>query len=165
MTATPASSVDPNNAGAVPAPKPPARVTVTWAGEHRFDGKRLGDFPAIRLDASGKTGPSPVDALLLAFASCTCVDVVDILEKRRTPAQSLTVDVAGDRVAGVPSRVTAVLLAYNIEGEKVERVHAERAIELAITKYCSVRDSLNPAIRIRWQLTLNGEPGQTLGAS
>ena len=145
--------------------KPPAKVAVTWAGDHRFDGQRQGDFPAIRIDASGKTGPSPVDVLLLAFASCTCVDVLDILEKRRTPAQSLTVDVAGERFAGVPSRVTSILLVYNLDGEKVERVHAERAIELAITRYCSVRNSLDPAMKVQWQLALNGETGETLGSS
>ena len=143
-----------------PSSKPPVKVSVAWAGEHRFDGKRDGDFPAIRLDASSKTGPSPVDTLLIAFASCTCVDVVDILEKRRTPLESLSVDVVGDRFAGVPSRVTATTLAYHIKGANIERVHAERAIELAITKYCSVRDSLDPAMKVHWQLTLNGEDGE-----
>jgi len=35
----------------------------------------------------------------------------------------------------------------------------ERAIDLAVTKYCSVRDSLAPDIPVVWELTLrvNGD--------
>ena len=143
-------------AGDKPAGKPPAHVQVSWAGDHRFDGQRKGDFPAIRIDSSGKTGPSPVDTLLLAMASCTAVDVVDILEKRRTPVSKLDVDVTGERFNGVPSRITRIVLTYRVDGEGVERVHAERAIELAITKYCSVRDSLRQDIPVEWNLVLNG---------
>lgn len=139
------------------AGKPPTKITASWQGEHRFDAHRQGDFPAIRIDASGKTGPSPVDALLIALATCTGVDVVDILEKRRTPVATLDVDASGSRYAGVPSRITSVLLTYRITGEGIERQHAERAIELAITKYCSVRDSLRIDTPVEFALELNGE--------
>jgi putative redox protein len=129
---------------------------VAWAGERRFDAARPGG-PAIRLDGSGETGPSPVDGLISALASCTAVDVVDILAKRRTPVESLTIDVVGQRFDGTPGRLTHVRLDYTIAGAGIERVHAERAIELAVTKYCSVRDSLDPKIPVEWALTLNGE--------
>lgn len=139
-----------------PAGKPPSRVSLTWAGGHRFDAGRTAGGPTIRLDASGETGPSPVDALLSALAGCTGVDVVDILAKRRTPVESLEIGVVGERANGVPARITRVQLTYRIRGAGVERAHAERAIELAITKYCSVRDSLDPALPIDWTLELEG---------
>jgi len=136
--------------------KPPATVQITWAGDHQFDGVRLAGGPAIHMDASGKTGPSPIDTLLCALAGCTGVDVVDILEKRRTPMSAMSVDVVGERFAGTPGRITKIELVYRIIGADVERVHAERAIELAVTKYCSVRDSLDPTMPITWRLELNG---------
>ena len=139
-------------------PKPPSRVRVAWAGAHRFDAGRP-DGPLVRLDASGETGPSPVDALLSALAACTAVDVVDILAKRRTPLETLTVDVAGHRVSSVPRRLERVRLAYALGGAGVERVHAERAVELAITKYCSVRDSLAADVAIEYAVAVNGEAG------
>ena len=139
-----------------PATKPPAQVTVSWAGAHRFDGALRKGGPAIRMDASGETGPGPVAVLLCALAGCTCVDIVDILGKRRTPPASLTVDVDGSRFNGVPGRLTAIHLVYRITGVEVERAHAERAIELAVTKYCSVRDSLDPNMPVTWELVLNG---------
>lgn len=136
--------------------KPPATVQVTWAGEHLFDGMRMSGGPSIRMDSKGQQGPSPVDTLLCALASCTGVDVVDILTKRRTPMTAMSVDVVGERFAGTPSRLTSIRLVFRIIGADVQRVHAERAIELAVTKYCSVRDSLNPSMPITWALELNG---------
>ena len=142
------------------APKPPARIHMQWAGAHRFDAGRPGG-PALRLDASGETGQSPVDAVLSALAACTSVDVVDILAKRRTPLEELAVDVVGHRVSSIPRRLERVQLAYTLGGPGVERAHAERAVELAITKYCSVRDSLAPDIRIEYTVAVNGEAGET----
>lgn len=136
--------------------KPPANVQVTWVGDHQFDGVRQSGGAAIHMDSSGKTGPSPIDTLLCALAGCTGVDVVDILTKRRTPMSAMSVDVQGERYAGTPSRITKMHLVYHIIGADVERVHAERAIELAVTKYCSVRDSLDPNMPITWALELNG---------
>ncbi|MBK8250508.1 MAG: OsmC family protein [Gemmatimonadetes bacterium] len=128
---------------------------IAWNGEHRFDAGRP-DGPTIRIDASAKTGPSPVDAVLTALGTCTAVDVVDILEKRRTPAASLTIDVKAARADATPKRLIGVLLTYTITGEGIDRANAERAIELSVTKYCSVRDSLDPNLPVRWQLILNG---------
>ena len=136
--------------------KPPATVRVTWSGDHVFDGVRLSGGPSITMDSSGKQGPSPIDTLLCALAGCTGVDIVDILEKRRTPMSAMSVDVVGERFAGTPGRITKIELVYRIIGAEVERVHAERAIELAVTKYCSVRDSLDPSMPITWRLELNG---------
>ena len=41
-----------------------------------------------------------------------------------------------------------------MRGVGIERVHAERAIELAVTKYCSVRDSLDAQMPVEWTLDL-----------
>ena len=132
-------------------------VHVEWMGDHRFDAGRAGGA-TIRIDASGPTGPSPVDTLLSALASCTGVDVVDSLAKRRTPVARMRIDVEAARADATPSRVIGVLLTYRIAGAGIERVHAERAIELAVTKYCSVRDSLDPNLPVRWALELDSSP-------
>ena len=134
----------------------PNEVSVQWTGAHRFQAGRPGGA-TVSIDADAAEGPSPVDALLIALGSCTAVDVVDILAKRRTPVETLTIDATAPRFAGVPARLTAVELVYRIRGAGIERVHAERAIELAVTKYCSVRDSLRPDVPVTWRLELEGE--------
>lgn len=134
-------------------PKPPARIVATWTGGHAFTAGRP-DGPPITIDGDGVQGPSPVDALLIALAGCTGYDVVDILEKRRTPVTSLAIRVTGDRHDGVPARVTRIALAFDVAGPGIDRSHAERAIELAVGKYCSVKDTLDPAMPVEWSLTL-----------
>jgi len=52
--------------------------------------------------------------------------------------------------------VVKIHLTYTMVSE-VDRLHAERAIDLSVTKYCSVRDSLDPNLPIEWTLVLNGE--------
>jgi len=146
-----------------PAPKPPTVIRAIWTGEHRFDVGRIGGTTA-RIDASGKTGPGPVDMLLSAVATCATVDVVDILIKRRTPAEQLSVTVTGDRAPTIPARVTRLSLAFDMAGPGIDRTGAERAIDLAIAKYCTVRSSLDPTIPVTFTLTLNGESGSVITA-
>jgi putative redox protein len=129
------------------------KVRITWDGEHRFDAGRP-DGPAILLDSSATQGPSPVDGLLCALAACAATDVVDILAKRRTPVSSLAVEVEGERVDTVPRRLKHVTLHFAIAGAGIERVHAERAVDLAVNKYCSVRDSLREDIVVDWTLSV-----------
>ncbi|MBA4072980.1 MAG: hypothetical protein C0497_14270 [Gemmatimonas sp.] len=130
-------------------------VHIAWAGEHRFDAGRP-NGPQIRIDASAQTGPGPVDSLLIGLGACTGVDVVDILAKRRTPVTAFHIEVQGERRETSPRRVVKAHLTYRIDGPGIEREHAERAVELSVTKYCSVRDSLDPAIPVTWSVIVNG---------
>lgn len=135
--------------------RPPNHVVVRWRGDEEFEGGRP-NGPTLRLDGHGKVAQGPVDALLTALASCSSIDVVSILAKRRTPVRSLDVDVIGERANDqVPRKLIRILLTYRIAGAGIEREHAERAVELALNKYCSVRDSLDPKIPIEWKLELD----------
>jgi putative redox protein len=141
-----------------PAVRPPSRVRATWDGEHRFDAGRPNGLVA-RFDGSAKTGQSPPDALLSALATCAGVDLVDILGKRRTPAERLVVDVEGRRREDAPRRFEHIRLTFRIDGASIDRVHAERAVQLAFDKYCSVAASLAPDIVVDTEIVLNGENG------
>jgi putative redox protein len=94
--------------------------------------------------------------LLGALAACSSIDVVQILEKRRTPVASLEIEIHGDRADAIPARLTAIRMLFRLTGEGIEWEHAQRAVELAVNKYCSVRDSLDPDIPIELALELNG---------
>lgn len=154
------------NPEAPPAPppggKPPARVAVQWkgSGTMAFEGRKAKGGPTITIDNTGKAEPGPVDTLLIALAACTSEDVLTILEKRRTPATRLAIEADGKRANAVPARLTQVHLRYVVDGEGIDRANTLRAIELAVTKYCSVRDSLDKSIEIDWSLVLNGSDGE-----
>ncbi|MFL5487212.1 MAG: OsmC family protein [Gemmatimonadaceae bacterium] len=134
-------------------PTQPSRIYVEWVGGHRFDTGRP-DGPAARIDGEGETGQSPPEALLSALATCVSYDVIDILEKQRTPIESLEIDVVGERVDTIPRRYKHISLNFRIGGKGVEKDNALRAIELSATKYCSVRDSLRSDIQIDWTVEI-----------
>ena len=75
---------------------------------------------------------------------------------------ALSIDAVATRAQTIPKRVVAVDLTYHLTGDGVDRSHAERAAELAITKYCSVRDSLDPALPVRYIVVLNGTAGESI---
>lgn len=142
----------------VPQPKvktKPSIVNVVWNGEMRFDaGKPNG--PTLRIDGSGATGPSPPETLLASLAACAGIDVVDILAKGRTPVHSLSIEMVGERVDSIPRRYKHITMKFKITGIGIERDQALRAIDLSVTKYCSVGQSLAKDIGVEWELELAG---------
>jgi putative redox protein len=136
-------------------PKPPSQVVVRWAGGTRYDAGRP-ERPTVRLDTSGVTGPGPVDTLMCALCTCTAEDVLSILEKRRTPVSALRIEATGERADAVPARVVAIHLTYHIDGEGVELDQAQRAVQLAVEKYCSVRNTLDANLPIQMSVVVNG---------
>jgi putative redox protein len=80
--------------------------------------------------------------------------MVEILDKRKTPVRSLKVDVVGERVDTHPRRLTKVTLKFTLSGEGIDQENANRAAELSINKYCSVRASIDPAIEVNWTVDL-----------
>jgi putative redox protein len=131
-------------------------IVAHWTEGEAFDVGQPG-MPSVRIDGTRKTGPGPVDMLLSALATCSAMDVVSILAKRRMPVSSLDIDVRGERAQTLPAKLTSIAMIYRISGEGIDRESAEMAIDLALNKYCSVRDSLDPAIPIEWTLLLNEE--------
>lgn len=125
-------------------------IEVIWEGGLRFRGGPA-EGPSLLLDGERQAAPSPVDALLVALASCAAVDVLEILTKRRTPVEELRVHVEFARRAEPPRRLTDARLVWEVRSGS-ERHHVERAIELSFAKYCSVSSSLAPDTRIDWEL-------------
>ena len=136
------------------------RSRAVWRGEHRFDAGPEGRTAPV--DADAKAGPGPVETLLNALATCSAVDVIDILAKRRTPVEGLIVNVTATRRSEQPRRVERVEVEFAIDGAGIDVEQAERAIQLSFEKYCTVAASLAPDIVAETTLVLNGarQPAQ-----
>ena len=50
--------------------------------------------------------------------------------------------------------IVKVHLHYRISGDNIPVANAERAIELAVTKYCTVRDTLDPNMPVTWSVAI-----------
>lgn len=144
-------------AATTPAAPVITKSEVTWRGERLFDAGPPGR--QHRVDAGAKEAPGPVETLLGAIAACASVDVIDIIAKRKTPVERMTVAVTGERRPEFPRRLIKLDLEYRIDGAGIERDQAERAITLSFEKYCSVAGSLASDIDVHASLTLNGEKG------
>lgn len=125
-------------------------IEVAWEGGQRYRGGPAGGATLV-LDGTRATAPGPVDAVLIALASCSAMDVVEILSKRRTPARVLRVHVEFKRANAVPRRLVAVQLRFHVESDAA-RQHVEHAVGLAVEKYCSVAGSLAADCAVSWSV-------------
>ena len=128
-------------------------IEVQWVGGLTFEAGRA-QGPKVVIDGDARTGPSPFDLLLAAIATCAAVDVVAILEKQRTPARSLGVRVEANRLDSTPRRLESATLHFRIAAPGTTMEKAARAVELSITKYCSVRSSLSADASVAWTVEL-----------
>jgi putative redox protein len=143
------------NTPSATVPHPP--IDVRWVGALAFEAGRP-EGPKLRIDGDARTAASPFDVLLAAIATCASVDVVTILEKQRTPVQALEVRVEAERVEPIPRRLASAVLHFVITAPGTTREKATRAIELAVTKYCSVRSSLIADASVSWTVELKSRP-------
>jgi len=94
-------------------------------------------------------GFRPMQLILAALAGCSLMDLVSILEKSRQSLKDIQVSVEGDRADAIPAVFTEIRLHYTLWGSfQTEKV--ERALELAIKKYCSVGAMLEKSATISY---------------
>ena len=92
-------------------------------------------------------GVKPSELLLMAVASCSAYDVVEILTKQREPFTDLKVLCSGDQLSKPPYTFTKIHVHYQLYGN-VKPEKLEKAIRLSQEKYCSVISTLRPGVSI-----------------
>jgi len=100
------------------------------------------------------SGFSPMELVLIGLAGCTAMDVIDILRKKRQDVTSFEVEVHAGRADEHPRVFNQVLLEYFITGHQVEKEAVERAVELSITKYCSVSAMFSKTAKLEQKITI-----------
>jgi len=129
-------------------------IAIRWLGEGLvFEGMGKSGKPTL-VDGDTKVATSPVEALLVAAASCTASDVVIILKKMRVALTALEIRLTGTRREAEPRRVTAMVLEVRVKGAGADEDKVRRALDLSIEKYCSVITSLNPDIPVTYDIVV-----------
>lgn len=131
----------------------------TETNSNRYEAhSESGHCVLLDADDAHRDGPSPVEAVLMALCSCTSVDVVSILRKKRQPITSLEVVAQGERQETPPRFFHHIHLVYRIGG-RVSRKAAEGAVALSKNKYCSVSAMLDDKAKIDATIEyVDGEP-------
>lgn len=106
----------------------------------QFDGS-----PDIGGEGKGMT---PMQMLLTSVGACSVMDVVSILAKQREPVEDVQIKIRGIRpTEGTPKPFKAIQIHFILRG-KLNENKVGKAVALAIEKYCSVAESLDPGIEI-----------------
>jgi putative redox protein len=126
-------------------PKPPTVVDLHWT--HGLVFTATNGSHSIVVDGDTREGLSPVQALVVAFASCMSADIVAILAKGRYSLRGFDCHLEADRAEDHPRRVVRMTLKFTIDGD-VPSDAVARAIALSRDKYCSVWHSMQQDIEL-----------------
>lgn len=128
--------------------------TVRWIGGKQFVGIDSTNHSVVLSTADENVGMKPSELLLVALASCTAVDVVDILQKKRMPLTSLEIEVSGEQDTLNPWPFRKIHLIYRLRGEKLDAKSVEQAIHLSEEKYCSVAATVRGVAEITYSFEI-----------
>jgi putative redox protein len=125
------------------------KATVQWKENMTFIGMPDSGFP-VQMDADDSFGGTnqgvrPMEMVALGLASCTAMDVISVLRKKRQQVTQFEVRVNAPRSPEHPRVFTSALITYLVTGKKVEEAAVLRSIELSMTKYCPVQSMLAQA--------------------
>lgn len=112
------------------------------------DGQRF----MIDGEEHAKTGMNPMEVLLNAFGTCSAFDVVEMIRKRRLELLSYRIELTGERHDGTPAYFTLIRAKHVIDAPGLAQEMADRFVDLATNKYCSVAGSLNAEISYEVEL-------------
>lgn len=130
-------------------PEKNTKATIHFAGNDFFVGVTpSGHAQAIETDSARSSAATPMELLLIALGSCTGVDVISILKKKRQEVTGYRIEVHGDRREEFPRSYTRMYVKHIVTGHGVSAQAVAQAIELSDTKYCSVAATLGGSAEI-----------------
>ncbi len=137
-------------------------VKLSWNSGERFTGVNASGLETA-IDGDRQSGASPVELLVEALGACSAIDVVVILEKMRTPAAKLEITLDADRHSPAPRYLTGVQMRFDVWGDGIKPEKLARAINLSISKYCSVYHSLRDDLKLQPQFRIHATGAEASG--
>lgn len=97
-------------------------------------------------DDHEKDSLSPTELVLAAVSACVAVDIVTIIKKKRKSVDDLQIQTSGVRKETHPRGFTQIHSKYILTSPDVSEKELFKVAGLALSKYCSVADSLKAEI-------------------
>ena len=113
-------------------------VKVKWIEGKQFIGIDSTHHSVVLSTLGEGIGIKPSDLLLIAVASCSAVDVVEILAKKRMELTHLEISTTGEQDQDPPWTFRKIHLHYKLWGKNLTENAVAQAIQLSEEKYCSV---------------------------
>lgn len=108
----------------------------------------------VKLDTGSeqKENLSPVENILPSIASCSAIDVVDILKKKRKEVRELVIETQAERrQEPLPKIITDIKLKFIVTSADATDKDVEQAVRLSMDKYCTVSAMLSPVANISYE--------------
>lgn len=98
-------------------------------------------------------GIRPMQGVAASLAACSSIDVLYILKKQKLEPEEYEVEIDAKRKEDtVPAVFESIHLSFKLKGVPLDK--AERAVELSVTKYCSVSRMLEHSVEITSSVSL-----------
>jgi putative redox protein len=127
-------------------------VRATLGSGMRFDVETGSGHHVIldtaEYDGGQDSGPRPMEMLLVALATCTGMDVISILRKKRQQINAYELRVRGMRAEKHPKVFLEITVEHFLTGHNIRPEAVERAIELSEVRYCGVSAMLGKTATI-----------------
>ncbi len=135
------------------------KTRLTWRGGVAWDACSDSGH-TITLDGSPSIGGQnlgsrPMELVLKGLCGCSAMDVMSILKKKRQIVESAEITADAERADAVPAVFSRIHLVFSFVGNDLKPGALERAVELSVTKYCSVVKMLSPTVEITYAVQLN----------
>src|SRR5437016_8491236 len=116
-----------------------SKAIIQFAGDEFFVGiTPSGHAQAIETNSKRNRAATPMELLLIALGSCTGVDVISILKKKRQRVTDYRIEVSGERREECPRSYTRPSVKHIVRGRGLSEPAVARAIELSDQKYCKI---------------------------
>ena len=127
---------------------------VHWLKDNHFVGTDSNNHSVVLSGQKDGIGVSPSETLLIALASCSSVDVVEILKKKRKKLTLLEVTASGERDPDPPWAYRKIHVKYRLGGQGLTDKAVEQAIKLSQEKYCSVAATVRGVADLSWEFEI-----------
>ena len=134
-----------------------ATATVRWLDEKHFVGIDSKGHSVVLSGQKNGIGVSPSQMLLIALASCSSVDVVEILKKKRKKLTLLEVTASGEQDPEPPWAYRKIHLKFRLAGAGLTDQAVTQAINLSHEKYCSVAATVRGVAKITTEYEIVAE--------
>ncbi|MHB8778756.1 MAG: OsmC family protein [Anaerolineales bacterium] len=123
-------------------------ATVKWIEGKQFIGVDSTHHSVVLSTPDEGIGMKPSELLLVALASCTAVDVIEILAKKRLTLTHLEISSSGKQDQDPPWTFRKIHLHYKVGGRDMTEKAVAQAIQLSEEKYCSVAATIRATAQI-----------------
>ena len=134
-----------------------ASASIRWLSGQTFIGTDSTKHSVVISSTADGVGMKPSELMLVALCSCSAVDVVDILAKKRLTLTGLEVSASAEQDSDPPWTFRKIHLVYKLHGRDLNEKAVEQAITLSEEKYCSVAATLRGTAEITFSYEFANE--------